>query len=77
MQVGLLASTMAAIVLKLDDGAIQTGLYGYNGLLVGLGLSVFLTGQWEVRAQHAHADGPHLARTAVAPSGALLCCRAG
>lgn len=45
--IGLVVSTLTAIVLGLDRGAIRAGLYGFNGVLVGLGLSVFLRPDWD------------------------------
>lgn len=39
---GLLASTAAALVLRADEAALRRGLYGFNGLLVGVALPVFL-----------------------------------
>lgn len=44
--VGLAVSTLAAIVLGLDRGAIRAGLYGFNGVLVGAGLALFLAPNW-------------------------------
>ena len=40
---GLLGSTMTAKVLRLDAQALTSGLFGYNGLLVGMALGTFLT----------------------------------
>lgn len=40
--VALLIATATAIVLRLDRDALGAGLYGYNALLVGLALSVFI-----------------------------------
>lgn len=39
---GLLASTAAALVLRADEAALRRGLHGFNGLLVGVALPVFL-----------------------------------
>ena len=39
---GLLASTLAAIWLRVDDAGLRAGLYGYNGILVGLALPTFI-----------------------------------
>lgn len=39
---GLLASTAAAHVLRADEAALRRGLHGFNGLLVGVALPVFL-----------------------------------
>jgi urea transporter len=39
---GVVASTLTAIWLKADKAALMAGLYGYNGVLVGLALATFL-----------------------------------
>ena len=39
---GVVVSTLAAIVIGMDRGAIRAGLFGFNGILVGAGLSLFL-----------------------------------
>ena len=45
--VGLFGATATAVLLRLDLQATCSGLFGYNGLLVGLGLATFLVGeQW-------------------------------
>jgi urea transporter len=36
--VGVIASTLAAHALGIDRGLIHAGLYGFNGVLVGLAL---------------------------------------
>src|SRR5260370_775139 len=38
---GLVVSTGAALVIGMDRGAIRAGLFGFNGILVGAGLSLF------------------------------------
>ena len=38
---GLFGATVTAFALGLDRGSIAAGLFGYNGLLVGLGLGAF------------------------------------
>lgn len=40
--VGTLASTLAAVLLGADSGHIRSGLFGFNGALVGVALLVFL-----------------------------------
>lgn len=45
--VGVVASTLAAHVLGFDSGAIRAGLFGFNGVLVGLALSLFLSPTWD------------------------------
>jgi urea transporter len=44
--IGLLASTLAAMVLGADRNLIRAGLFGYNGILTGIGLAFFLQLQW-------------------------------
>ena len=46
--IAVIASTLAGIALGFDRGAIHAGLYGFNGVLVGLGLALFLDPQWDV-----------------------------
>ena len=46
--IGVIASTLAGIALGFDRGAIHAGLYGFNGVLVGLGLALFLDPPWDV-----------------------------
>lgn len=45
--VGVVASTLAAHALSFDRGAIRAGLFGFNGILVGLALSLFLSPTWD------------------------------
>jgi urea transporter len=44
--IGLLASTIAAMLLGADRNLIRAGLFGYNGILTGIGLVVFLQPTW-------------------------------
>ncbi|XP_034026066.1 urea transporter 2 isoform X2 [Thalassophryne amazonica] len=45
--VGTLAATVSALIIRQNRGAIAAGLYGYNGILVGLLMAVFSsTGDW-------------------------------
>jgi urea transporter len=46
--VGVVASTLAAIGIGMDRGAIRIGLYGFNGVLVGAGMSLFLQPDWDL-----------------------------
>ena len=46
--IAVIASTLAGIALGFDRGAIHAGLYGFNGVLVGLGLALFLDPPWDV-----------------------------
>ena len=41
---GLLGATAAAVLLRMDRNALQSGLFGYNGCLAGLGAATFLVG---------------------------------
>jgi len=45
---GLVVSNLAAIGIGMDRGAIRAGLFGFNGVLVGAGLSLFLQPDWDV-----------------------------
>ncbi len=40
--IGLLISTVTAMVLGVDRNLIRAGLFGFNGVLTGIGLAVFL-----------------------------------
>ena len=40
---GLTGATFTAMVLRLDAQALASGLFGYNGLLVGMALATFLS----------------------------------
>jgi urea transporter len=44
--IGLLAGTLTAMVLGADRNMIRAGLFGYNGILTGIGLLVFLQPTW-------------------------------
>src|SRR6266700_3050856 len=44
--IGLLASTITAMLLGADRNLIRAGLFGFNGVLVGIGLAFFLQLQW-------------------------------
>ncbi|HET8950637.1 MAG TPA: urea transporter [Solirubrobacteraceae bacterium] len=43
---GLVVSTLTAIAIGMDRGAVRAGLFGFNGVLVGAGLSLFLQPDW-------------------------------
>jgi urea transporter len=45
---GVVVSTLAAVLIGMDRGAIRAGLFGFNGVLVGAGLSLFLQPDWDV-----------------------------
>lgn len=44
---GVVVSTLAAVVIGMDRAAIRVGLYGFNGVLVGAGMSLFLQPDWD------------------------------
>ena len=44
---GLAVSTATALFIGMDRGAIRAGLFGFNGVLVGAGLSLFLQPDWD------------------------------
>jgi urea transporter len=44
---GVVASTATAAGIGMDRGAIRAGLFGFNGVLVGAGLSLFLQPAWD------------------------------
>jgi urea transporter len=45
--IAVIASTLAGLALGFDRDAIHAGLYGFNGVLVGLGLALFLSPPWD------------------------------
>jgi urea transporter len=45
---GLVVSTLTAIAIGMDRAAIRVGLFGFNGVLVGAGMSLFLQPDWDV-----------------------------
>jgi urea transporter len=44
---GLAVSTATALLVGMDRAAIRAGLFGFNGVLVGAGLSLFLAPAWD------------------------------
>ncbi len=46
--VGLVVSTLTALLIGMDRAAIRAGLFGFNGVLVGAGLSLFLQPDWDL-----------------------------
>src|ERR1700754_3830621 len=44
----VLVSTPLALLFGMDRGAIRAGLFGFNGVLVGAGLSLFLQPDWDI-----------------------------
>ena len=44
--IGLLASTVTAMLLGADRNLIRAGLFGFNGILTGIGLAFFIQLQW-------------------------------
>src|SRR5215813_3380189 len=45
---GVVVSTASALAIGMDRGAIRAGLFGFNGVLVGAGLSLFLQPDWDL-----------------------------
>ncbi len=45
---GLVVATLAAYLLGADGTLIRNGLFGFNGVLTGIALSVFLQWDWQV-----------------------------
>jgi urea transporter len=45
---GLIVATLAAYLLGADRTLIRNGLFGFNGVLTGIALSVFLQWDWHV-----------------------------
>lgn len=46
--VGLLVSTTTAYIFNFDKEYIQKGLYGYNGILLGIAVPSFLKNEWVI-----------------------------
>ncbi len=46
--IGLVASTLVGILIGVDRDLIRAGLFGFNGILVGAGLSLFLAPEWRM-----------------------------
>ncbi|MGH2968903.1 MAG: urea transporter [Solirubrobacteraceae bacterium] len=44
---GVVVSTLSAILIGMDRGAIRAGLFGFNGVLVGAGMALFLQPDWD------------------------------
>jgi urea transporter len=44
---GVVVSTLTALLLGFDRGAIRAGLFGFNGVLVGLAMATFLSPPWD------------------------------
>ena len=44
MLLGVTVSTVTSLLLEMDQGSFENGLYGYNGTLVGAGISLFQFG---------------------------------
>src|SRR5262245_45901801 len=45
---GLLVATLAAYLLGADRALIRNGVFGFNGVLIGIALAVFLQWDWHV-----------------------------
>ena len=44
---GVAVSTLVAMLLGFDRGAVRAGLFGFNGVLCGLALATFLSPAWD------------------------------
>ncbi|MGE3288573.1 MAG: urea transporter [Pseudonocardia sp.] len=44
---GVVVSTLVALLLRFDRGAIHAGIFGFNGVLCGLALATFLAPKWD------------------------------
>ncbi|GAA2547935.1 urea transporter [Pseudonocardia hydrocarbonoxydans] len=44
---GVAVSTLVAILMGFDRGAVRLGLFGFNGVLCGLALATFLAPAWD------------------------------
>lgn len=44
---GVAVSTLVAILMGFDRGAVRAGLFGFNGVLCGLALATFLAPAWD------------------------------
>jgi urea transporter len=45
--IGLLTSTLVGILIGVNRDLIRAGLFGFNGILVGAGLGLFLAPEWD------------------------------
>ena len=45
--IGLLASTLVGILIGVNRDLLRAGLFGFNGILVGAGLGLFLSPEWD------------------------------
>jgi urea transporter len=45
--VGVVVSTLVALLMGFDRGAVRLGLFGFNGVLCGLALATFLAPPWD------------------------------
>lgn len=46
--VALLVATVTAMLLAVDNASLRSGLYGFNGILVGAALPTFLHSDWRL-----------------------------
>lgn len=76
--VGVIASTLTAVILKADRAAIRDGLFGFNGALVALALVAFTSENFRTGAVPSFAmfvylvSGAALTTMAFASMGAVL-----
>jgi len=58
--IGVIASTLTAIILKADKGLIRDGLFGFNGALVALALIAFTSADFRTGALPSPAMAVYL-----------------
>ena len=58
MLLGVTASTLSALAFQLNRSSFENGIYGYNGTLVGIGISVFHFGDDSHFIQMPQVIGP-------------------
>ena len=58
MLLGVSTSTISAFVFHLNRSSFENGIYGYNGTLVGIGISVFHFGDDSHFTQMPQVIGP-------------------
>ncbi|MBN9580527.1 MAG: urea transporter [Afipia sp.] len=69
--VGVVASTLTAVILKADKGLIRDGLFGFNGALVALALVAFTSADFRTGAVPSFAMLVYLVSAAAMTTMAL------
>lgn len=46
--VGLTVSTLTSRILRNDEAEVEKGLFGYNGILIGIAIPVFFDASWPI-----------------------------